>query len=67
MIVCSNDPTLNWYLISKNKMTNWITVYYHRVPFSRATSFVDFVDFLTSTKFVSPKIIINPIVTWIAD
>ena len=36
---------------------------YCRVPFLRATNFVDFVDFWTSTKFDSLKIIGNPIVT----
>ena len=39
----------------------------YRAPFLRATNFVDFMDFLTCTKFVSPKIIINPIMTWITD
>ena len=33
----------------------------------RATNFVDFVDFSDFHKLVSPKLIGNPIVTWIAD
>ena len=40
---------------------------YRRVPFSRVTNIMDFVDFPTSIKFVSPKTVGNPIVTWIAE
>ena len=40
---------------------------YRRVPFLRATNFMDFVDFLDFHKFVSPKNVGNPMVTWIAD
>ena len=40
---------------------------YCRAPFSRATNFVDFLDFWTSTKIVLLKVNGNYIMTWIAD
>ena len=52
-----------------NIIYNYIDYFklYHRASFSRATNFADFMDFGTSTKFVSLKIIENNIMTWIAD
>ena len=46
-------------ITKKNVTVRWL--------FSRPTNFMDFVDFQTSTKFVSPKISGNPIMTRIAD
>ena len=62
------------YLPCKNQPSEQIShhFYIHLFPtvgclFSRATDFANFMDFWTYTKFVSPKISKNSIVTWIAD
>ena len=67
LLIAIQVDVLNWRKMG-HKFTSMQAIKLLNTVYCRApTNVVDYVDFWTFTKFVSPKINRNSIVTWIAD